>query len=111
MIGDNCGLLIDTNENFWALGMVVQRGYYVTYDVGANQIGFAPLLNSKKIKITNLPVAAKTVDNLTFSGSTTTTTSDSIPVWESVLIGIVVGASLIAIAVVVGLHLTGKLTK
>lgn len=51
IFGDNCGLLIDTNESFWVLGMTAMRGYYITFDVSGNTIGFAPLSNSSKSKI------------------------------------------------------------
>jgi len=35
-------LLLGINEDFWALGMAVMRGYYVTHDIANDKIGFVP---------------------------------------------------------------------
>lgn len=40
--GDTCLLFISENESFWALGMTVMRGYYVTYDVTNDRVGIVP---------------------------------------------------------------------
>jgi hypothetical protein len=31
--GDTCMLFLGYNEDFWALGMTVMRGYYVIHDI------------------------------------------------------------------------------
>jgi len=48
---DSCTLLITVNEDFWALGMTVMRGYYVIFDVQNDQVGFVPQNDSKKTAI------------------------------------------------------------
>lgn len=47
-ISDNCQLLLGNNEDFWALGMVVMRGYYVTHDIANDRVGFVPQKDSTK---------------------------------------------------------------
>jgi GH15 family glucan-1,4-alpha-glucosidase len=48
---DSCTLLITVNEDFWALGMTVMRGYYVIFDIQNDQVGFVPQNDSKKTAI------------------------------------------------------------
>lgn len=45
---DTCYILIGENEDFWALGMTVMRGYYIVFDVEGDRMGFVPQIDSKK---------------------------------------------------------------
>lgn len=40
--------MLGVNENFWALGIPVQRGYYITHDIAGDRVGFVPLAYSGK---------------------------------------------------------------
>jgi hypothetical protein len=48
---DTCFLALGVNEDFWALGMTMLRGYYVTFDVGNDQVGFVPQDDSGKSEL------------------------------------------------------------
>lgn len=45
---DSCKILITVNSSFWALGMTVMRGYYITFDIAGDQVGIIPQNDSQK---------------------------------------------------------------
>jgi hypothetical protein len=57
---DSCKLLITENEDFWAIGMTVMRGYYIVFDIEGDRMGFVPQQDSKKSTLVSDVVPANT---------------------------------------------------
>ena len=99
--GDTCTFLIGTNEDFWALGMAAMRGYYVTFDIENDRVGFAPQNDSTKGAIVNDPATSTTETPLTLPNSTTTTTTTTPALPEWAIIALSVSGGVVAIIVIV----------
>lgn len=104
--GDTCTFLIGTNEDFWALGMTAMRGYYVTFDIANDRVGFAPQNDSTKAAIVNDPATSTAETPLTLPNSTTTTTTttSSLPEWAIITISVCAGIVAVVVVVVVVLE-------
>ena len=93
---DNCQLLLGVNEDFWALGMAVIRGYYVSHDLTNDRLGFVPQSDSLK----SVPVydPAKSTDTTT----PLTDTTYELPSWAlDLIIGVAVAIAVVIIFVLV----------
>lgn len=106
--GDTCTFLIGINEDFWALGMTAMRGYYVTFDIANDRVGFAPQNDSTKAAIVNDPATSSTETPLTLPSTTTTTDTkptSSLPQWAIITISVCAGVIAVVVAVLVALEL------
>lgn len=97
--------MIGTNEDFWALGMTAMRGYYITFDIANDKLGFAPQNDSSKTAIVNDPATSSTETPLVLPGSsttttTTTTTGSTLPTWAIITISVCSGVIAIVVTVV-----------
>lgn len=99
--GDTCKFLIDTNEDFWAIGMAAMRGYYVTHDITNDRVGIAPQNDSTKAAIVHDPATSSTVTPLTLPNTSVTT----LPTWATITI--VVCCVVVIVVVVVVIVLVG----